>query len=76
MGFNIPYIIIDEGWSAKDDIMAIKEAVDLKVLLLMVLKEMLVSLFGQQMYWTINLREAPCFLLSDGSKRFQGADFF
>ena len=31
--FNIPYIIIDEGWSAKDDIMVIKEAVDLKGLI-------------------------------------------
>lgn len=31
--FNIPYIIIDEGWSAKDDTMVIKEAVDLKGLI-------------------------------------------
>lgn len=28
--FSIPYIIIDEGWSAKDDIMVIKDAVDLE----------------------------------------------
>lgn len=28
--FKIPYIIIDEGWSAKDDIMVVKDAVDLK----------------------------------------------
>ena len=31
--FNIPYVVIDEGWSDKDDIMKIKDEVNLKELI-------------------------------------------
>lgn len=31
--FNIPYVVIDEGWSDKDDIMKIKDDVNLKYLI-------------------------------------------